>query len=52
MAAGYLIMSSYLSAATQAILKAYQLASKLKINDQKAWIGCSREEGCDRQKLW
>jgi hypothetical protein len=52
MAAGYLIVSEYLSAATYGISKAYQLASKLKINDQKAWVGCSTEEQRDRQKLW
>jgi hypothetical protein len=52
MASCYLIMSENLSAAAHAISKAYQLASKLKINDQKTWIGCSREERRDRQKLW
>jgi hypothetical protein len=52
MTAGYFIMSENLSAASHAILKAYQLASKFKMNDQKAWVGCSKEERRDRQKLW
>jgi hypothetical protein len=51
-AASYLIVLAYLSPATHAISNAYQLALKLKINDQKAWIGCSIEERGDRQKLW
>jgi hypothetical protein len=47
-AASYLIVLAYLSVATHAISKAYQLVSKLKINDQKSWIGCSIEERRDR----
>ncbi|KAH8805094.1 hypothetical protein F5884DRAFT_798384 [Xylogone sp. PMI_703] len=51
-AASYLILAEYLSGATQAITKAYQLASKLKLNEQRTWISCSREEQLDRKRLW
>jgi hypothetical protein len=51
-AASYLIVSEDLWAATHAIFRAYQLASRLKVTNQKAWTRFSREEQSDLQKLW
>lgn len=49
---GYLMHAERLRAATHAISRAIQLAAKVRLNDQDAWLSCSTEEKRGRKKLW
>ena len=50
--AAYLMHSELLRAASQAISVAFQLATAIKLNDQRTWSGGSPDEISSRQNLW
>jgi hypothetical protein len=51
MCACYLVMTEYITSAAESIFKAYQFATKLRLNDETGWDSRITERN-ERRKLW